>query len=150
MGCLIKPLSLFLILIVFAVGVFCVDLATNPVIPAGYHDSEEFFDPDGFQDYTDYCKYYYRDASRFENNSEYHKIDKSEIDEVKGYFTNFREWMATEKRLSDYDFDIRCITVGDYVRIVNDETNESYEYADYDVYFFDTETCILYYIHANI
>ena len=30
---------------------------TNPIPPPGYTAKEERFDPHGFQDYTDYCKY---------------------------------------------------------------------------------------------
>ena len=126
-------------------------------IPAGYINKDEHFDPNGFQDYTDYCKYQYASAEPFRRDTRYHVITEDEKDDIYGYFVNFRGWMATAERLDEYDFSPTCISVGDYVLI---ETKEGQpigsggrqygKYDNYSVYFFDTESLTLYYIHNNI
>ena len=118
-------------------------------IPPGFVQKEEHFDPDGFQDYTDYCKYWYPDAGAFEKDGRWHAVSEEEIKEIRGYFENFRGWMEVEKRLDEYDFDPDCIGAGDYVRIEIGATHWS-PYDDYTLYFFDAESGILYYIHTNI
>ena len=52
--------------------------------------------------------------------------------------------METQGRLDEYDFDPACIGMGDYVRF------DKRSMANYTVFFFDTESGILYYIHSNI
>ncbi len=118
-------------------------------IPAGYLQKEEHFEPNSFQDYTDYCKYWYSDAEPFEQDERWHNVSEEEIGELRGYFENFRGWMEAEKRLDEYDFDSNCIGAGDSVRIEIGYTPWS-RYDDYTVYFFDAESGILYYIHNNI
>jgi hypothetical protein len=124
--------------------------------PKGFTEKEEHFDPDGFQDYTDYCKYYYENAEGFEKDSRFTSVSEVGTEAVKGYFDNFRNWMETCDRLSEYDFDPSIITNDDYVRIVTREDERigrdgRYgKYDDYTVYFFDTGTNTMYYIHNNI
>ena len=38
-------------------------------VPKGYINAEEHFDTERFQDYTDYCKYYYQDKSAVEKDA---------------------------------------------------------------------------------
>lgn len=59
-------------------------------IPKGYIEKYEFYDEEGFQDYTDYAKYIYSDNNNFINNNEYKKVLDNDIDNIKGYFDNFR------------------------------------------------------------
>ena len=118
-------------------------------IPPGYVRKEEHFDPDGFQDYVDYCKYWYPDGEAFAQDGRWHAVSEEEIEEIRGYFENFRAWMESDRRLDEYDFDPACIGAGDYVRIEIGSTHWS-QYDDYTLYFFDGETGVLYYIHANI
>ena len=118
-------------------------------IPPGYVRKEEYFDPDGFQDYVDYCKYWYPDGEAFEKDPHWHPVSEEEIEGIRGYFENFRAWMESDRRLDEYDFDPACIGAGDYVRIEIGSTHWS-QYDDYTLYFFDGETGVLYYIHANI
>lgn len=124
-------------------------------IPKGYIEKHEFYDEHGFQDYTDYAKYIYSDNSNFINNDEYQKLSNNDIDNIKGYFRNFKGWMEAAGRLDEYDFDQSIINEGDYVKIKTLEGqpigNSKYKkYDDYSVYFFDSETKTLYYIHSNI
>ena len=80
-----------------------------------------------------------------------------DVPEIRGYFENFREWMALEGRLGEYDFDLSCVAPDNYVYIKTKEGEPMcdgayvhWKYDDYIVYYFDVATCILYYIHTNI
>lgn len=117
--------------------------------PSGFTAKEEHFDPEGFQDFTHYCKYYYPDDSGFKDNAEFVSVADEGVNSVRGYFNNFRNWMEISKRLGEYDFDDSIITPDDLVRIEKKQGNLS-RYDDYDVYFFDRGTNTLYYIHNNI
>ena len=133
----------------------CSILSDISNIPKGYISKEEFYDKNGFRDYTDYCKYYYNDKMAFGNNSRYRQISESDIETISGYFSDFQSWMELEKRTDEYDFDINCISEGDYVLIETKEgskigQNAYGKYDDYSIYFFDKDSCILYYIHNNI
>ena len=62
--------------------------------------------------------------------------------------------MKTENRLDEYDFNQTCISAGDYVLIKTKEgepIGDSYyeKYDNYTLYFFDTESLTLFYIHNN-
>ena len=124
-------------------------------IPDGYIDKEEYYDKDGFQDYTDYAKYMYDSKDVIINNKEYKKIEQDDIQNIIGYFEDFSGWMKAADRLSEFDLDINNINEGDYVKIKTKEgqkiANGKYEkYDNYSVYFFDIEALTLYYIHNNI
>lgn len=63
--------------------------------------------------------------------------------------------MEDAGRLDEYDFNEVIINEGDYVKIKTKEGqtigNSKYKkYDNYHVYFFDSETNTLYYIHSNI
>lgn len=127
------------------------------IIPEGYIGEEEHFDKEGWQDFTDYCKYVYTDATTFETNLQFQIVTDSDTENIVGYFENFQTWMETENRLGEYDFDTGCITPGDYVHIETKEgtpigtSGSKYDKFDsYTVYFFDTDSNTLYYIHNNI
>ena len=70
----------------------------DPNIPNGYTGREEHFDKDGFQDYADYCKYFYKDATAFENNPNYHKISESNITEIKEIETFFSKQNRRDRK----------------------------------------------------
>lgn len=124
--------------------------------PSGYYHKEEYYDETGWQDFTDYCKYYYKekDDDKFIKNQKYSYVNGEIVTEVVGYFENFEGWMLPERE-DEYDFDKSWITVGDYVYI-DDKEGESIgesrymKYQNYNVYFYDIETHTLYYIHNNI
>ena len=77
------------LLVLLFLGVYAIYFRSNSVLP-GYIDKVEFFDEDGFQDYTDYCKYIYDEdgAQKFYKSGKYHFVKNSEIDYLKGYFEN--------------------------------------------------------------
>ncbi|MGN1133282.1 MAG: hypothetical protein ACI4RN_02390 [Oscillospiraceae bacterium] len=128
---------------------------TDKHILKGYIDKEEHFE-DGFQDYTDYCKYIYSDEAekRFADSEYYECVSIKDIDNIKSYFEDTEDWMAAEQRQKEYDFNTECITVGDYFCIETAEgIHDGLEYGKFDnytLYLFDCESNTLYYIHNNI
>ncbi len=128
--------------------------ASQTDIPDGFISSEEFFDPSGFRDYTDYCKYVYPSDFRPDADPLYHPVDAREMQDLEGYYSDFRGWMEAEKRLGDYDFDPSLIGPGDYARVETREGEHTGKitYGKYDcytVYFYDVESHTLFYIHQN-
>ena len=123
-------------------------------IPWGYVGKEEHFDPYGWQDYTDYCKYRYWSVIPFQLDARYHIVSEDEITNIIDYFDNFMSWMRASDRLDEYDFDPACINAGDYIHIDTKEGEPigQRHYGRYECYtlcFFDRETRTLYYIHNN-
>ena len=125
-------------------------------VPSGYVSVEEHFDPDGFQDYTDYAKYYYENGeTTFAHRRHYQMVKETDIVEIQSYFSNFRSWMKAEDRLAEYDFDPACISAGDYWYLEDKEgkrigDSRYKKYEDYTLRLYDTETDTLFYIHNNI
>ena len=142
-----KNIMLIIIIICAFYYIFVKDYA----ILSGYHDSDKYPDPNGFQDNVDYYKYYYKDKfdKKFSNSFLYKKVEKEDIENITSYFLNFENWM--KERLNVYDFDINIISEGDYVRIENKRPDDYiWKFADYTVYLYDIESNTLYYIHSNI
>lgn len=122
-------------------------------IPDGYVSAVEYFDKESFQDYLDYCKYIYADSDAVPGRAGLSTVANQDIVTLAGYFDNFRSWMETCKRLDEYDFDPTCVDNADWFRIkteplVFDDFTD--EYADYTIWFFDSQTSTLYYFHLNI
>ena len=127
----------------------------NPVIASlPKCDSSDCYYSDGFQDYTDYCKYYYDKQDNIldevKNNQYFKSVTADDIAEINSYFNNFEGWLKYVDYSDKYDFQRDIIDTEDYFYIENDDTSEEHKYWDYDVYFFDVQTKTLYFIHNNI
>ena len=118
------------------------------LFPSGYTDKDEHFDPEGFQDYTDYCKYFYDSAEPFERDGRFKPVADVGVETAAGYFEHFKDCMESEERLDEYDFDPGIISPDDLVQIISDPHFTPYD--DYDVFLFDVQSKTLYYIHQNI
>lgn len=123
-------------------------------IPKGYVNKEEYYQKDGFGDYTDYAKYMYNDINRVIKYKAYKIIHEEDIDDIKSYFDDLKRSMEGLERENEYDFDTSIINPGDYVRIKTHEgetfANGVYgKYDIYSIYFFDIDTKTLYYIHHS-
>ena len=118
-------------------------------------DSSECYYSDGFQDYTDYCKYYYEKQDNIlddvKNNQYFKNVRPADIIEINSYFDNFESWLEYVDYSNKYDFQRGRIDTEDYFYIENDfKSDEEHKYWDYDIYFFDVQTKTLYFIHNNI
>ncbi|MGL4107472.1 hypothetical protein [Clostridium sp. LP20] len=117
----------------------------------GYISKEEYFDKEGFQDYTDYCKYYYdKSSDLFSESDTYSMVKENDIENIKSFFINVASWMEAAERSEEYDFDDSCISEGDYFNISLVGNSNHQKFDNYSVYFYDTQSATLFYIHSNI
>ena len=125
----------------------------------GEYTSREFYTEGAFQDYTDYAKYYY-DLVDFTDNEYFSKIGQADIDVLNEHLDDFESWIETYREgdasreiVVNYDFDRSIIDSEDYLYIDSEKHTWDDGYTslvNYDVYFFDTQTNMLYYFHNNI
>ncbi len=128
-------------------------ISDNNIIK-GFYKAEEYFDPFATQDSVDYCKYYYNSEYDVIFSNKYSKISEENIQGIKEYFSKFKEWMDACDRLKEYDFDENIIDNNDFCLLYDKSNyNNNVEYKKFEyftIYFYDTNSHILYYIHANI
>ena len=118
-----------------------------------YESKECYYDEEGFQDYADFCKYYYNETTikKFETHSKFKIVTESDIEVIRGYFEDFELWAEEMYYYENYDFDyITQIKEGDYYYIYVDPNYNTFEYGYYDVYYVDMTKQILYFVHVNI
>lgn len=119
------------------------------------YDGSDRYYSEGFQDYTDYCKYYFSEdsniAKALKESKYFRPVTGSDIEEIKSYFDNFEGWVEYEEYKDEYDFEADRIDTSDYFYIENKDTYEKYsdypdKYSAYNVYFFDTQAKTLFFI----
>ena len=139
--------------IIFLMGQPFSEFFGDPIIASlpEYKNSECYYS-DGFQDFTNYSKYYFSkdDMEKIKNNKYLNPVTSDNIEELNGYFENFEGWIKFVDYKEKYDFKRDVIDADDYFYIENDKTIQEQKYWDYNVYFFDVETKTLYFIHSNI
>lgn len=125
--------------------------SSNSEIPYGYIDEYKFIES-GFGDYTSYEKYLYSGVDKFINNDYYNMVTEEDIDIIRSFFRHFGSDVMSNYKNIEYDFDVNTISDGDYFIIKTKKQDDSWYdlYDNYNVYFFDVESSILYYIHYNI
>ncbi|MCL2677741.1 MAG: hypothetical protein FWE85_01650, partial [Clostridiales bacterium] len=104
----------------------------------------------GFQDYTDYCKYYYDEETvkEFAAHPKFEIVQDSDLENILSYFENFAEWVRQTDYYGKYDFDpLSQVKTGDYFYIFAKDGQDKFAY--YDVYYVDMTTDTLYFIHSN-
>ena len=116
-------------------------------IPKGYTSYQQFYDKEGFMDYTDYCYYSYNSADAVRSNKNYVQLKKGDsdkethFDKVTKAAEDFIGWMRTLDRENELTFALSDITEGDYAYLKDNS------YSIITLYFFDTETNTLHYMH---
>ena len=148
-----------IVVVLIGIGFLIYELSSivyeNPVIASlPQADASDCYYSDGFQDYTDYCKYYYANQEnvleKVKNNPYFKPVTPDDITELNSYFDNFEGWLEYVDYKDKYDFQRNIIDTEDYFYIENNETEEEYKYWNYDVYFLDVQTKTLFFIHNNI
>lgn len=151
-GLLLLTLSLLLCL--------CGCFYQDPVIGSlPDYNSRVFYTSGGFQDFTDYAKYYY-DAITVQNldaSKYFSAVAAEDVEEILLHIDNFEDWVETIGRelKNGYDFDKTIVTEGDffYIETKYGEPIGQGTYGKFDnytVYYFDVDAQILYYFHNNI
>ncbi len=122
-----------------------------------YFASFEYLDPNGFRDYTYYCKYYYKniDANTFDENEYFKIVSDNDIENILSFINEYERTTSSFTEVQRvYDFNKKIIEAGDFFYIYTMEGEKSgahtYEkFEHYDVYYFDISEQILYYFHNN-
>ena len=126
----------------------------------GEYKNNEYYTEGEFQDYTDYAKYYY-DFVDFTENEYFNKIRESDLTKINEHLADFELWIEIYREndssleiVVNYDFDRSIIDSEDYIYIDSEKITTTLDdgtttLANYDIYFYDTQTQILYYFHNN-
>ena len=156
-----KTFALTVVVLILAISLSACTTPENKVLNSlGEYKSHEFYTEGAFQDYTDYAKYYY-DSVNFTDNEYFSKIGQADIDVLNEHLDDFESWIetyrggdATREIVVNYDFDRSVIDHKDYLYVESEKYDPwddgNMVLANYDVYFFDTQTNTLYYFHNNI
>ncbi len=155
-----KILALFAAaLSVIAVFSGCSGDGDSASVIQGYKDKEIYTDEGGTQNQA-FSKYFYDESfdDKFAKKDDYTKVDSKNKEEITGYFTDFNDWAPISSFGDKYDFKTDMITDGDYYYIEESTTNnenigqrkERTIYRLYSIYYYDTESHTLYYVHNDI
>ena len=157
---MIKQIAVVLVCVVFLLSITSCAVPEDKVIASlGKYEKYEQFTSGGFQDYTDYAKYFFSSANVVENKY-LNKIQETDYAIINTHLDDFEVWIETIKDIEpssevvvNYDFDREIIDVEDYFYIDSEELTWSDGYTSlvrYNIYLFDTQTQVLYYFHNNI
>ena len=157
---MIKQIAVVLVCVVFLLSISSCAVPEDKVIASlGKYEKYEYFTSGGFQDYTDYAKYFFSSANVVENKY-LNKIQETDYAIINTHLDDFEGWIETIKDnepssevVVNYDFDREIIDVEDYFYIDSEELTWSDGYTSlvrYNIYLFDTQTQVLYYFHNNI
>ena len=155
-------LCVFLFVVVISLSA-CKAPEDRVLISLGEYKNNVFYTQGEFQDHTDYAKYYY-DSVDFTENKYFNKIQESDLTKINEHLEDFESWIETYREndssreiVVNYDFDRTIIDSEDYIYIDSEKMTTTWDdgtttttLANYNVYFFDTQTQILYYFHNNI
>ena len=155
--------KLFCISLILCILVLSITSCAAPedeiVASLGEYEEREFFTCEGFQDHTDYAKYHFRSAHVAEN-SYLSKIQEADLADIDTHLDDFEKWIEAIRNsdpssevVLNYDFDRSIVDTEDHFYIDSEMHTWSDGYTSlvrYDIYFFDSQTQVLYYFHNNM
>ncbi len=139
-----KHFSVFIICVILF---FSITGCQDPKMVLPSYEKKECHYSDGFQDYVDYCKYYYNDEkiNNYSEHSQFKQVTDEDITILKDYFVHFYDFVQLEDYFDKFDFDYKKqIKKDDYFCLLAKDG-----YSNFDLYYVDREMCILYYVHLN-
>lgn len=120
----------------------------------GSCERKVFYTSGGFQDYTDFG-IYACSAVDLENNSYFAPITPPDREVLWAFLDDFEGWVDVIGRsdpqneiVVHYAFDRSIVDTGDWFYIYEDPDYP--KFGSYDIWFFDSQTYLLYYFHNNI
>ena len=105
----------------------------------------------GARDVTIYFKYFYDDVD-LENNAYLKQVTDADIAALNTYIDNFEKWVKCVEEADTYnfyDFTWEIVDDQDYLCIC-DNSDDDIDMEDYAIYFFDSQTKILYYFRNTM
>lgn len=120
----------------------------------GQYEFHHFYTSGGFQDYTDFAVYAYP-AAELEDNPYFAPLTGEDTETLTAFLDDFENWIEVI-RDSDpgnevavhYAFDRAILGAGDWFYLYEDEAYP--KFGCYDLWFFDSQSKMLYYFHSNI
>ena len=153
---IIAVLSLCIFVLSFTA---CTAPEDKVVASLGKYENRDFFTSGGFQDYTDYAKYYYT-STKVTENKYLKEIQETDLETIYTHLDDFEGWIETIKNSEPssevvvyYDFDRGIIDSEDYFYIDSEKHTRNDGHTSlvrYNIYLFDAQTQVLYYFHNNI
>lgn len=147
-------MSIIIFIICFLFSIFSVASPIETVdinkgiIPEGYYKVERYYKPKEFlANNQRYCKYYYKkdDCKKFKNLKTFKIVEKKDVKKIKNIFGEYPPDLLLQPE--KYDFKKKYVDEGDYYYFRRTPTSKFFE--GYDIYLFDTDTYILYYLHID-
>lgn len=143
---------LFVVIVSLLLLVGCEAYEDEVVLSLGEYKDADYYSCGGI-DVNRYNKYYYDDVS-LDDNPYFEKLNDDNIEALLKRINHYEEWVedyaSDNELIENYDFDLSLITEDDYVYIYDhDDKEEDQEFRSFDVYFFNTETMILYNFSMN-
>lgn len=117
------------------------------------YKSKAFYTCGGFQDHTDYAKYTYPiNETALIRNPYFLSVTDEVIPDILSYIENFQGWVEIchDFPKEEYDFDTAMVEAGDYFYLHTKYEESDKKYWNYDLYYFDLDSGILYYFHNNL
>lgn len=120
----------------------------------GEYETEQLWTHGGFQDYTDFGIYTYS-APGLSGNRYFSPVSAADLAMIDGFLDDFEGWVETFREsnpedalAANYTFDRAVIDSEDYFYVC--EKENYLPFGNYDLWFFDAQTNVLYYFHNNI
>ena len=147
-----------LLMILFLTG--CINTFNDPVMAClPDYKSKRLCETGGFQDYTDYNRYFYESVTEqaFTSSAYFKPVKEEDIINILMYIEDFENWVEViGKELKEqYDFDKSYVAEGDFFYIKTKygeqiDLTPPERFYSYTLYYFDMDTQTLYYFHNNI
>ena len=154
-----KKLVSLLLTLILLLGICACSDSDTVIASLPKYSKEVLYTDGGFQDFTDYGKYFYESvtAQELEASEYFTAAAEEDVEEILSYIDDFENWVeaADEKLRDGYDFDKAIVSEGDFFCIITKDGEPigdgAYgKFDDYTVYYFDLDAQILYYFHSNI
>ena len=120
----------------------------------GQYEFRHFYTSGGFQDYTDFALYTYA-AANLEHNPYFAPLTPADSETLSAFIDDFEDWIDTIRR-SDPDNEVAVHYAFDRKRLDPEDWFYLYEdpiypkFGCYDLWFYDSQSNVLYYFHNNI
>ena len=145
------------VVLVVSAGYLCseyFEYFRNPVLKElPIYRNREYYSEGFWQDYTDYAKCFYKNISEedLQSAESFNKMTEQNIKEILCYIDGYESFIngfgtdGVEGIKEVYDFDKSVIDTNDYFHIIGGDS-----YTFFTLFYFDTESQILYYFHNSI
>lgn len=155
-----KFIAMIFTAIVFSLSLFgCSSVSEEDAVIKGYADKQAYND-NGTNGQLSFTKYTYDTDVKddYQKDENYIQVNTDNNAEIAGYFQHYNEWVKISSFKDKYDFTSDMITTGDLYYVTDDvvsddnigQRKERRVYKMYSIYYYDTESNILYYIFNDI